>query len=57
MAISDYTKQAGFVLRFMYRSFLRDLLKNAINDPDDTLDEQVMEFMDKVMDYNQPLSM
>jgi len=39
------------VLSYIYTSFLRELVKDAINNPDKTWDDTVLELLDRLFGY------
>ena len=51
MPFSEYAKKAGPIACWLYAQLLRDVVANAINDPDDYWDEQVMEVLDRIFNY------
>lgn len=51
MPFSEEAKKYGPFVRLMYSMVLRGLIKGAINDPDDEWDEQVLEVLDRVFNY------
>lgn len=43
----------GFVIiKFVYRTILRELIEKAIDNPDSEVDEFVMAMLDRLFDYN-----
>ncbi len=43
--------KAFLVLKFVYRTILRDLIKTAIDNPDSDVDEFVLSMLDRLFDY------
>jgi len=54
MPLTEEIKEAGPVVRIIYRVFLREMIKKAINDPDETWDDMVLKILDAVMGYKEP---
>jgi len=44
-------RQISWFLKLAYNSFLRDLLKEAINDPEEEWDEVVLDTLDGIFGY------
>lgn len=44
-------KKVSWFVKTMYSSFLRGIIKSAIDDPDDSWDDKVIEILDDIMDY------
>ena len=40
------------IIKFVYKTILRDLVKAAIDNPDREVDEFVMAMLDKLFDYD-----
>lgn len=42
------------ILRTVYSYFLRELIKRAIDDPNEIWDDSLMEIMDRLFGYEEP---
>ncbi len=40
------------IMRFVYRTVLRDLIEKAIDNPDSDVDEFVLKLLDRLFEYN-----
>ncbi len=40
------------VIKFVYKTIIRDLIVQAINNPDSDIDEFVIELLDRLFDYD-----
>ncbi len=40
------------IMRFVYKTVLRDLIVKAIDNPDSDIDEFVIKMLDRIFDYN-----
>ncbi len=43
--------KAFIIIKFVYRTILRDLVAKAIDNPDSEVDEFVMKMLDRLFDY------
>jgi len=44
--------KAFLVLKFVYRTILRDLIISAIDNPDSDVDDFVLRLLDRLFDYD-----
>jgi len=40
------------IMKFVYKTILRDLIVQAIDNPDSDIDEFVIKLLDRLFDYN-----
>ncbi|KKL55354.1 hypothetical protein LCGC14_2256260 [marine sediment metagenome] len=40
------------IMRLIYKTILRELVFNAIDNPDSEIDDFVLKLLDKIFDYN-----